>query len=106
MRFSHIHTYNANLAINIAKEHPIDYQETIAQLKGIEKVVFVGGIASSLEGEEMPVDIDGFKGGDRTHIELPKVQRDFLKALKQAGKQVVFVNCSGSCIALQPETET
>ena len=106
VRFSHIHTYNANLAINIAKEHPIDYQETIAQLKGIDKVVFVGGIASSLEGEEMPVDIEGFKGGDRTNIELPKVQREFLKALKAAGKQVIFVNCSGSCIALQPETET
>ena len=106
VRFSHIHTYNANLAINIAKEHPIDYQETIAQLKGIDKVIFVGGIASSLEGEEMPVDIEGFKGGDRTNIELPKVQRDFLKALKDAGKKVIFVNCSGSCIALQPETET
>ena len=106
VRFSHIHTYNANLAINIAKEHPIDYQETIAQLKGIDKVIFVGGIASSLEGEEMPVDIEGFKGGDRTNIELPKVQREFLKALKDAGKKVIFVNCSGSCIALQPETET
>ena len=106
VRFSHIHTYNANLAINIAKEHPIDYQETIAQLKGIDKVIFVGGIAPSLEGEEMPVDIEGFKGGDRTNIELPKVQREFLKALKAAGKQVVFVNCSGSCIALQPEMET
>ena len=106
VRFSHIHTYNANLAINIAKEHPINYQETIAQLKGIDKVVFVGGISSALEGEEMPVEIDGFKGGDRTHIELPKVQREFLKALKAAGKQIIFVNCSGSCIALQPETET
>ena len=106
VRFSHIHTYNANLAINIAKEHPINYQETIAQLEGIDKVIFVGGIASSLEGEEMPVDIEGFKGGDRTNIELPKVQRDFLKALKDAGKKVIFVNCSGSCIALQPETET
>jgi beta-glucosidase len=52
------------------------------------------------------VDIEGFKGGDRTNIELPKVQRDFLKALKEAGKQVIFVNCSGSCIALEPETET
>ena len=71
VRFSHIHTYNANLAINIAKEHPINYQETIAQLEGIDKVIFVGGIASSLEGEEMPVDIEGFKGGDRTNIELP-----------------------------------
>ena len=105
VRFSHIHTYNANLAINIAKEHPIDYSETIAQLKGIDKVIFVGGISAALEGEEMPVEIDGFKGGDRTHIELPKVQRDFLKALKAADKQVIFVNCSGSAIALLPETE-
>ncbi|MBR2184120.1 MAG: glycoside hydrolase family 3 C-terminal domain-containing protein [Prevotella sp.] len=106
VRFSHVHTYNANLAINIAKEHPIDYQETIAQLKDIDKVIFVGGISPALEGEEMPVNIDGFKGGDRTNIELPKVQRDFLKALKEAGKHVIFVNCSGSAIALLPETET
>ena len=106
VRFSHVHTYNANLKINVAKELPIDYQQIISQLKGIDKVIFVGGISSALEGEEMPVDIDGFKGGDRTHIELPKVQRDFLKALKEAGKQVIFVNCSGSAIALLPETET
>ena len=106
VRFSHIHTYNANLKINVAKELPIDYQQIISQLKGIDKVVFVGGISPALEGEEMPVEIDGFKGGDRTHIELPRVQRDFLRALKQAGKHVIFVNCSGSCIALQPETET
>ena len=106
VRFSHIQTYNANLKINVAKELPIDYQQTIALLKGIDKVVFVGGISPALEGEEMPVNIEGFKGGDRTNIELPKVQRNFLKALKDAGKTVIFVNCSGSCIALQPETET
>ena len=106
VRFSHVQTYNANLAINIAKEYPIDYQTVINQLKGIDKVVFVGGISAALEGEEMPVDIDGFKGGDRTHIELPAVQRNFLKALKEAGKHVIFVNCSGSCIALEPETKT
>ena len=106
VRFSHIHTYNANLKINIAKELPIDYQQTIAKLAGIDKVIFVGGISAALEGEEMPVEIEGFKGGDRTSIELPKVQRDFLKALKAAGKQVIFVNCSGSAIALTPETES
>ena len=106
VRFSHVQTYNANLAINIAKEYPIDYQTVINQLQGIDKVVFVGGISAALEGEEMPVDIDGFKGGDRTHIELPAVQRHFLKALKEAGKHVIFVNCSGSCIALEPETKT
>ena len=106
VRFSHIHTYNANLKINVAKELPINYQEIISKLNGIDKVIFVGGISSALEGEEMPVNIEGFKGGDRTNIELPTVQREFLKALKAAGKKVIFVNCSGSAIALLPETES
>ena len=94
------------MKIDVARELPIDYQETIAKLKGINKVIFCGGISPALEGEEMPVNIEGFKGGDRTNIELPKVQREFLKALKDAGKQVIFVNCSGSAIALLPETKT
>lgn len=42
----------------------------------------------------MPVEVLGFKGGDRTDIELPDVQRDLLKALKKAGKKVVFINYS------------
>ena len=104
VRFQTVKTWGAGMKINIARELPIDYEQTIAQLKGISKVIFVGGIAPSLEGEEMPVNIEGFKGGDRTSIELPKVQREFLKALKAAGKQVIFVNCSGSAIALTPET--
>ena len=106
VRFQFVKTWNANLKINIAKELPIDYQQTIAQLNGIDKVIFCGGISAALEGEEMPVQIEGFKGGDRTSIELPKVQRNFLKALKEAGKQVIFVSCSGSAIAMTPETET
>ncbi len=106
IRFKHVKTWGANMKINVAKELPIDYTAVIEQLKGIDKIVFIGGISAALEGEEMPVEIDGFKGGDRTHIELPKVQRDFLKALKAAGKTVIFVNCSGSAIALLPETES
>ena len=106
VRFKTVKTWGAGMKIDIARELPINYQKTIAQLKGIDKVVFVGGIAPSLEGEEMPVNIEGFKGGDRTNIELPRVQRDFLKALKAAGKQVIFVNCSGSAIALEPEMQT
>ena len=105
VRFKTVKTWGASMKINIAKELPIDYQQSIKQLKGIDKVIFVGGISPALEGEEMPVNIEGFKGGDRTNIELPKVQRNFLKALKEAGKTVIFVNCSGSAIALEPETE-
>jgi beta-glucosidase len=104
--FEFVPTWGADLKIDVAKELPIDYQAVIDQLKDIRTVVFVGGISPALEGEEMPVNIDGFKGGDRTNIELPRVQREFLRALKAAGKTIVFVNCSGSAIALQPETET
>ena len=106
VRYQFVKTWNADMKINVAREIPIDYDAIIAQLKGIQKVIFVGGISPALEGEEMPVNIDGFRGGDRTNIELPAVQRNFLKALKKAGKTVIYVNCSGSAIALQPETET
>ena len=76
------------------------------QLKDIDVVVFAGGISPRLEGEEMPVALPGFKGGDRTDIQLPAVQRELLKALHEAGKKVVFVNFSGSAIGLEPETES
>ena len=106
VRFQTVKTWGASMKIDVAREQTIDYQQTISQLKGIDKVIFCGGISPALEGEEMPVNIEGFKGGDRTSIELPKVQRDFLKALKAAGKKVIYVNCSGSAIALAPETES
>ena len=53
----------------------------------------------------MKVNEEGFRGGDRTSIELPRVQREMMAALKQAGKRVVFVNCSGSAIAMVPEAD-
>lgn len=106
IRYHEMPTYNADLKINIGHETPIDYQDAINQLNDCQTVVFVGGISSQLEGEEMPIHVPGFKGGDRTDIELPAVQRNFLKALKAAGKKVVFVNCSGSAIALTPESQS
>ena len=54
----------------------------------------------------MKVSEPGFRGGDRTSIELPQAQRDLLAMLHRAGKRVVFVNCSGSAIALTPELES
>jgi beta-glucosidase len=54
----------------------------------------------------MKVSEPGFKGGDRTSIELPQAQRDLLALLHKAGKKVIFVNCSGSAMGLTPETES
>jgi beta-glucosidase len=101
-----LNNWEANIEFDFGKEVDVDYSDLINKLKGIDIVVFVGGLSGKLEGEEMPVSYPGFKGGDRTSIELPSVQRNCLKALKQAGKKVVFVNCSGSAIALTPETES
>ena len=69
-------------------------------------VIFVGGISPNLEKEQAKVTAPGFDDGDRTSIELPQVQRDILRALHDAGKKIVFVNCSGSAVALTPETQT
>ncbi|MGE5797282.1 MAG: xylan 1,4-beta-xylosidase [Ignavibacteria bacterium] len=106
IRYAQLYNWQANIEFNLGKEVDVDYTELLNKLQEYEIVIFVGGLSSMLEGEEMPVSYPGFKGGDRTDIELPSVQRNCLKALKQAGKKVVFVNCSGSAVAFTPETET
>ena len=80
--------------------------QTLAQVKDADVIIFAGGISPQLEGEEMGVDLSGFRGGDRTDIELPAIQRQLLKALKAAGKKIVLVNYSGSPIGLEPETQS
>jgi len=74
--------------------------QAVAAAQSADVVIYVGGIDASLEQEEGKVDYQGFNRGDRTRIELPPVQTDLLKALQAAGKPVVFVNCSGSAIAM------
>ncbi len=68
-------------------------------------VIFVGGITSQLEGEEMRVDYDGFKGGDRTDLKLPAEQENLLKSIQSTGTPVVLVLTSGSALAVNWEKE-
>ena len=96
----------AALGFDIQHKVAPTHQELLAQIGDTETVIFVGGISPKLEGEEMRVNEEGFKGGDRTSIELPKAQRETLAMLHQAGKKVIFVNCSGSAMALVPELES
>ena len=81
-------------------------EDILKEISDADYVVFAGGISPRLEGEEMKVDAYGFKGGDRTDIQLPQCQRDLIKAISEAGKKIIYVNCSGSAIALVPETST
>ena len=81
-------------------------QELLAQVGDAETIIFIGGISPRLEGEEMRVSEPGFRGGDRTSIELPQAQRDVIRWLHEAGKKVIFVNCSRGAVAMVPELET
>jgi beta-glucosidase len=89
-----LHT-NATGEISVEK-----WTKAIETAWSADVVIYVGGISPQLEGEEMKVSYDGFSGGDRTRIELPSQQTELLKALAATGKPVVFVNCSGSAIAM------
>ena len=81
-------------------------KEILSKLADADIVIFAGGISPKVEGEEMPVEIPGFDGGDRLSLELPQVQRDLISRLHEAGKQIVLVNFSGSAMGLVPETQT
>lgn len=97
---------DAQLNFDMGFKKKVDIAKSVNAVRNADVVVFVGGISPSLEGEEMGVDLPGFKKGDRTSIELPEVQRNLLAALHRAGKKVILVNCSGSPVGLVPETET
>ena len=88
------------LHFNFGREVPLDLSASIDKVKDADIVVFAGGISPRLEGEEMQVTVPGFRGGDRTNIDLPEVQLRLLRQLRQAGKKIVYVNYSGSAIAL------
>ena len=97
----------ALLRFDIGVYRQIAPEAVAGRVSDADVVIFVGGISPDLEGEDKYfVNCPGFSGGDRTTIELPEVQRNILKALKQAGKKVIFVNCSGSAVALVPETKS
>ncbi len=68
--------------------------------KAADVVVAVVGITSELEGEEMQVSEEGFKGGDRTSIDLPKPEQELLEALAATGKPLVVVLTNGSALAV------
>src|SRR5207247_10502741 len=83
-----------------SKYDPQPNTEVIQAAKSADVVVAVLGITSELEVEEIPVSEEGFKGGDRTSIDLPKPEEDLLEAVAAAGKPVVLVLANGSALAV------
>ena len=79
------------LSANLIQRKLAEFDELKEKVADADAIIFVGGISPTEEGE----------GHERTTIELPAVQQRFLKAMKETGKPVVFVSCSGSCIGFE-----
>lgn len=92
-----------NIDFSVLKKDKADFTNLIKRLKEVDAIVYAGGLSPQLEGEEMPVNADGFRGGDKISIDLPKIQRELLSSLKSTGKPVVFVLCTGSSLALEQD---
>jgi beta-glucosidase len=74
--------------------------EAVAAAKQADAVIAFVGLTSQLEGEEMPIHVPGFSGGDRTDIDLPVAQKELLEAVAATGKPLVVVLLNGSALAV------
>jgi beta-glucosidase len=83
-----------------SKFDPRPSPEAITAANAADVVVAVVGLTSELEGEEMAVSEEGFKGGDRTSLDLPKPEDDLLAAMGKTGKPLVVVLLNGSALSV------
>ncbi|MES2176768.1 MAG: glycoside hydrolase family 3 C-terminal domain-containing protein [Gemmatimonadota bacterium] len=74
--------------------------EALDVARQADAIVMVLGLTARLEGEEMAIQVEGFKGGDRTRIDLPAVQENLLKKITALGKPTVLVLLNGSALAV------
>jgi beta-glucosidase len=92
--------FGAGITLNWKPAIDAERDSAIAAAKQSDVIVAFVGLSPELEGEEMPVHVEGFDGGDRTSIELPAVQEKLLKSLAATGKPLVVVLMNGSALAV------
>jgi beta-glucosidase len=79
---------------------PGDKKDYADAVQKADVIVAVMGLAGELEGEEMPITLEGFAGGDRTSVDLPRAQEQLLEELVASGKPVVVVLMNGSALGV------
>jgi beta-glucosidase len=101
IRLEYLHG-SGSAGIDLTWEAPAEAlrAEAVAAAKTADVTVAFVGLSPSLEGEEMPVKLAGFSGGDRTAINLPAAQEELLHALAATGKPLVVVLQNGSALAV------
>jgi beta-glucosidase len=101
IEYAHADKFNAaGIIFQWAAPADAQRQQAVKAAQDSDLVLAFVGLSPDLEGEEMPVHVNGFDGGDRTSIELPQTQEQLLEALGATGKPVVVVLMSGSAVAM------
>ncbi len=101
IRLEYVHgTGSAGIDLTWDPPAAVLRDEAVQAAKQSDVIVAFVGLSPSLEGEEMPVKLEGFSGGDRTAIDLPAVQEELLKAVAATGKPLVVVLQNGSALAV------
>ena len=95
--FEDIRSSEARLIWSLPDE---ESRRAVDAARNADLVVMVMGLSPRIEGEEMKVDADGFAGGDRTLIDLPAPQQQFLERVHAVGKPIVLVLMNGSALAI------
>jgi beta-glucosidase len=94
------HRYGAGIQLMWAEPESTLREAALQAAAEADAVILMLGLSPRLEGEEMSVEIPGFKGGDRTDIALPAPQRELMEAIVATGKPVVLVLLNGSALAV------
>ncbi len=81
-------------------------EEAVKAANEADAVILVLGLSQRLEGEEMPIKIEGFLGGDRTNLNLPDTQEKLLDDILTTGKPVIVVLMNGGALSVNKANET
>jgi beta-glucosidase len=96
----HAPLFGAGITMEWQPKPGILTDAAVAAANKADVVVAFVGLSPELEGEEMPLKVDGFAGGDRTSIKLPEAQQKMLEAMAATGKPLVVVLINGSALAV------
>lgn len=93
--------FGAGLTFNWKPPAAVLREQAVAAAVKADVILAFLGLSPEIEGEEMPVHVEGFEGGDRSTIELPAVQQQLVTALAATGKPLVLVLMNGGALALE-----
>ncbi|HEX4039644.1 MAG TPA: glycoside hydrolase family 3 C-terminal domain-containing protein [Acidobacteriaceae bacterium] len=101
IRLEYLHG-TGSAGIDLTWQPPVDVlrKQAVEAAQQSDVVIACVGLSPNLEGEEMPVHLEGFQGGDRTSISLPAVQEDLLQSVAATGKPLIVVLLNGSALAV------